>query len=80
MKAFTLRNVPPELARIIRRKTSEKRTSVNRTVTSLVEEGVGIRRKKGALLLHHDLDALARSWTTKEAAAFEKGAGATAED
>ena len=72
MKAVTLRNLPPELVRIIRRKASENRTSVNRAVISLLEQGVGIRKKKAATSLYHDLDALAGSWTKKEGSAFEK--------
>ena len=72
MKAITLRNLPPELARVIRRKASEKRTSVNKTVISLLEEGIGIRRKKGAKALYRDLDGLAGCWTKQEASAFEK--------
>jgi hypothetical protein len=72
MKAVTLRNLPPELARIIHRKAGENRTSVNRAVIGLLEEGVGIRRKKGVKPMYHDLDALAGSWTKEEAAAFEK--------
>lgn len=72
MKAVTLRNLAPELARIIRRKAEENRTSLNRAVISLLEESVGIRGKKKDKPLHHDLDALAGSWTREEASAFEK--------
>lgn len=72
MKLVTLRNLPPEVARIIRRKADEKRTSINKAVISLLEESVGIRRKKKSKSLHHDLDALAGSWTKEEASMFEK--------
>lgn len=71
MKAVTLRNLPPELARIIRRKASEKRTSINRAVIGLLEEGVGIRPKRGATPRYHDLDALAGAWTKEAGAAFD---------
>lgn len=72
MKLVTLRNLPPELARIIRRKANEKRTSINKAVISLLEESVGIQGKKAEKSLYHDLDALAGSWTEEEALAFEK--------
>lgn len=72
MKAVTLRNLPPELVRIIHRKATEKRTSVNKAVISLLEESVGVRGKKKNKPLHHDLDALAGAWTKKEAAAFDR--------
>ncbi|MBI2370918.1 MAG: hypothetical protein HYV08_11900 [Deltaproteobacteria bacterium] len=72
MKVVTLRNIPPELGRIIRRKAREKKASVNKTVISLLEEGVGIGRKKTGKPLHHDLDELAGSWTKEETEAFER--------
>jgi plasmid stability protein len=72
MKAVTLRNLPPELSRIIRRRAAEKRSSINRTVIDLLEEGVGIRSKRGVKPLYHDLDALAGAWTKEAGAAFDK--------
>lgn len=72
MKAVTLRNLPPELVRVIRRKASEKRTSVNKAVISLLEESVGIGQKTRTVPRHHDLDALAGAWTKEEAEAFEQ--------
>ncbi len=72
MKLVTLRNLPPELARIIRQRADEKRTSINKAVISLLEESVGIRGKKKGTSLHHDLDAMAGSWTKEEASMFEK--------
>lgn len=72
MKAVTLRNLPPELARLIRRKADEGRTSLNRAVISLLEKSAGIRGKKKEKPLHHDLDALAGSWTEEEASVFDE--------
>lgn len=72
MKAVTLRNLPPELARMIRQAADEKRTSINKVVIRLLEENLGIRGKKKDKPLHHDLDALAGSWTKEEALEFEK--------
>jgi hypothetical protein len=72
MKAVTLRNLPPELARVIRQKARDKGTSVNKAVISLLEEAVGEGGKKRSKLLYHDLDALVGSWTEDEAATFEQ--------
>ncbi len=72
MKALTLRNLPPELARIIRQEAGEKGTSFNKVVISLLEEATGLRQGWKKQQLHHDLDALAGSWTREEAAAFLK--------
>lgn len=72
MKAITLRNLPPELTRIIRRKADEQHASINKAVISLLEKSVGVRGKKREMVLHHDLDKLAGSWTREEAIAFDR--------
>ncbi len=72
MKTITLRNLPPELARVIRRKAEEKGTSLTKVVMGLLEESAGIRGKKKGGPAHHDLDDLAGSWSKEEAAAFDK--------
>ena len=72
MKAVTLRNLPPGLARMIRQTADEKRTSINKVVIRLLEENLGIRGKKKDKPLHHDLDTLAGCWTKEEALEFEK--------
>jgi hypothetical protein len=73
MKVVTLRKIPPELARRIRRRAEQEGTSASRTVIKLLEEGTGIR-PQGTIKksLHHDLDALAGAWTAPEAEAFER--------
>lgn len=77
MKAITLRNVPPALTRVIRRKAAEERTSINKTVIRLLEERVGDGPRKpgkreARRQLHHDLDKLAGCWGKEQAAAFEE--------
>ena len=72
MKAITLRNLPPQIARLVQQKARENRTSINKTVVSLLEESTGIRKPKKEKTEYHDLDGLVGSWTRKEAAAFEK--------
>ncbi len=67
-----MRNLPPGLARIIRRKAQAKGTSLTKVVVDLLEEGAGIRGKKRGSAAHHDLDDLAGSWSKDEAAAFHK--------
>ncbi len=72
MKVVTLRNLSPELTRVVRRRAAEQQTSITKAVIGLLEEAAGIRRAKRRRTLYHDLDALAGSWTEQEAAAFEK--------
>lgn len=72
MKTITLRNLSPELARLVRRRAQERGTSLARAVVGLLEERLGIRGGGAAPAVHDDLDALAGSWTDEEAACFEK--------
>ncbi|MDE2059728.1 MAG: hypothetical protein KGL31_05350 [candidate division NC10 bacterium] len=72
MKAITLRNLPPELTRIIRQKADEQHASINKVVIGLLEKSVGVRGKKSEMVLYHDLDTLVGSWTREETAAFNK--------
>ncbi len=71
MKAVTLRNIPPAVARAIREKARRKGISVNRAVLELLQERVGILERKERSV-HSDLDDLAGSWTDAETNSFEK--------
>lgn len=71
MNAITVRNLPPELARLIRQKAKQERTSLNRAVISLLEEATGLGRQDRKEVLRDDLDALAGSWTKEEADEFD---------
>jgi hypothetical protein len=72
MKVITLRNIPPGLARVIRRKAQEKGTSLAKVVLGLLEESAGISGKRKGARAHHDLDDLSGSWSSEEASAFDK--------
>ena len=66
MGAITVRNLPPELARLIRQKAKKEKTSLNRAVIGLLEEATGLGRRTKPEVLHHDLDDLAGSWSKEE--------------
>ncbi|HEV8132354.1 MAG TPA: hypothetical protein VGQ81_13985 [Acidobacteriota bacterium] len=69
MKTITLRKIPRELAKVLRRKAEIKGVSI-KAVIGLFEKSLGTKAKKKAS--YHDLDKLAGSWTREEAAAFEE--------
>ena len=72
MKAITLRNLPPELAKAVRKEANRQRTSINRAVISLLQRKTEPRKKRAREAREYDdLDSLAGSWTKNEAAAFE---------
>jgi hypothetical protein len=70
MKAITLRNIPPHVARLVERRARENKTSLNRAVVSLLEQATPMR-KNGKPKIHRDLDFLFGSWTKEEADAFD---------
>ncbi len=72
MKAITLRNMPPELSRIIQKKAKEQGTSINKTVIALLKEYTGIQEKKTAKPLYDDLEHLAGSWSKEDAIKFDQ--------
>ena len=72
MKAITLRNLPPDVARTVQQRAKQKKTSVNKAVIELLEESAGGKAKKNAPVRYHDLDHLVGTWTQEEAATFDK--------
>ena len=71
MKAITLRNLPADLDKAIRRRARGKRVSVNKAVIGLLEEHLTQGQLKQAEL-HHDLDDLCGSWAEETATAFDR--------
>ena len=69
MKAVTLRNLPPRVSRAITRRASELKTSLNKAVISLLDDGLGVH--EGPAARYHDLDELSESWAREEAPEFE---------
>jgi len=72
MKAITIRNLPADVARVIRQKAKIEGTSLNRTVINLLRERVSAPKKPCKRTRYRDLSALAGSWTRAEAAEFNK--------
>ena len=70
MKAITVRNLPPRLAKAVRERARRERTSLNGAVIRLIEERLGAGHAKPAAAQHHDLDFLFGTWT-KEADEFD---------
>jgi len=70
MTAITLRNIPPKLQMIIRRRAGTERLSLNKPVIRMLEEAAG-QRPTASRELHDDLDHLSGTWSNEEAEAFE---------
>ena len=77
MKAITLRNLPSELERTVRKEAERRRISINKAVISLLERKAEAHKKaKTKAREYDDLEALAGSWTKKEAAEFDRALAA----
>lgn len=72
MKAITLRNLPPEIAKDIEKRAKNNKTSINKAVIGLLEESLGKRPAKKETVRYHDLNHLIGTWTKKEAEEFDK--------
>jgi hypothetical protein len=66
MNAITVRNLPPELARLIRQKAKQERISLNRAVISLLEKAVGLGKPRSEEV-HTDLDRFFGCMSKEEA-------------
>jgi hypothetical protein len=70
--AVTLRNLSPNVVKIIRQRAAERKTSINKVVAGVLEEGLGLSGGRREPVVHHDLDHLFGSWSRKEADAFDR--------
>jgi hypothetical protein len=70
----TLRNLPNDLVLAIRKRAEANGISLNKAVIGLLQDNLGGQMRKKQI--HHDLDALAGSWTKQEAREFEKALAA----
>ena len=72
MTAITLRNLPRELDRVIRRRAKETGASLNKTVIRVLEESLLGKGGKPHRRKYRDLAAFAGSWTREEADEFDR--------
>ncbi|MBI2899628.1 MAG: hypothetical protein HYY17_05545 [Planctomycetes bacterium] len=73
VKPITLRNLPPEIARIVRRRADEKGISLNRAVIELLDEAFGAgKRSRRPPRRYADLDHLAGTWPKRRADEFDR--------
>ena len=73
MKQITLRGIPVDIERMIKREADRKGLSLNKAFISLLEKTTGTKEKaQKRKSLHHDLDHLCGIWTKREADEFIK--------
>ena len=67
--SLTLRNLPPEVEKAIKRTAAREGTSKCRATVSLLERAVAGPKQPAA---YHDLDHLAGAWSEKDAREFDR--------
>lgn len=73
MKQITLRGIPVEIERMIKKEAERKGLSLNKAFISLVEKATGTKEKmQKRKSIHHDLDHLCGIWTKRDAEEFTK--------
>ncbi len=73
MKQITLRGIPGDIERMIKREAERKGLGLNKAFISLFEKATGTKeRVQKRKFLHHDLDHLCGIWTKREAEEFTK--------
>lgn len=73
MKQITLRGIPDEVEKVIKKEVKTKGLSLNKAFISLLKRATGIGPKgKKKKTLYHDLDNLFGVWKKEESTAFEK--------
>lgn len=70
MKAITLRNIPPELQRILEEEATSSGTSLNKAVLRMLGKAAGL--EQSGKRRYHDLDDMIGLWSLEEAGEFEK--------
>ncbi len=70
MKQITIRGIPPDVEKAIRKEAMEKKTSLNRAILSLLEKAVGKKGKGASKYTFNDLDHLCGSWAKDEGEEF----------
>jgi hypothetical protein len=70
MKNISLRGIDEETSRHLKKEAARQRTSVNTLILGLVRQGMGLAKEPSRRPVHHDLDALAGTWSEEEAASF----------
>lgn len=73
MKQITLRGIPVEIERMIKKEAERKGLSLNKAFISLVEKATGTKEKmQKRKSMHHDLDHLCGIWKKRDAEEFTK--------
>ena len=73
MRQITIRGIPEEVEKMIKKEAEKKGLSLNKAFISLLEKLVGTKGKeKKRIAFHLDLDHLSGIWSKEEADTFKR--------
>lgn len=70
MKQITIRGIPAEIEKLVRKEAQKKGISINKAFLSLIEKTTGVRGAQKDKAACHDLDRFFGIWTKAEASRF----------
>jgi hypothetical protein len=70
--AITLRDLPPEVEKILHERAKREGISLNRTAIRMLEEAAGLNQNTEKPARNHDFDKFAGTWTADEADEFDR--------
>jgi hypothetical protein len=71
VKQITVRGIPPDIEKRIRKEAQQKKVSINKALLSILHKSAG-KPQTEKKILFHDLDHLSGVWKKEEAEAFTK--------
>jgi aryl-alcohol dehydrogenase-like predicted oxidoreductase len=80
LRTITIRNMPADLEKRIEAMAREEGASLAQTVIRLLLRATGLHLRgpgasSGSPVRHHELDALAGTWSAEDAAEFDRAVG-----
>ncbi len=69
MTTMTLRGIDEALAQTLKEQSSREGVSLNTLALQLLRKATGLDKPK-RVVMHHDLDRLAGTWSAEDAASF----------
>jgi hypothetical protein len=73
LRQITLRGIPDEIERMIKKEAERKGLSLNKAFVSLLERAAGLKvKEKKKKTLYHELDHLSGIWAKEEVESFER--------
>lgn len=72
MTPITVRGIPDEIEKKLRKDSKKKGVSLNKALISLLEKSIGITKEGKRIPFYHDLDHLCGIWEKDEAEVFNK--------